>query len=90
MKKVLWWKKIEELMSENKRLQDKIDHLNQVIRNRDEINEHFLCDGYCQNCKNVLKTEEVNYWCGYESRRQLIKCKLDYKCPDFVEKEENK
>ena len=95
MKKILWWKTIEELKDElnqskrNKkelekgieRQKEQIDKLKSMIRGE------RVCDGYCVHCENAVKSQVPIYtWRGQEES-VIVQCQLDCKCPDFKRKE---
>ena len=96
MKKILWWKTIEELNDELnhfkrnekelekgiKRQKEQIDKLKSMLRGE------RVCDGYCVNCEHHLSENTChNIGFGITERVRIITCALDCKCPDFKRKE---
>ena len=95
MKKILWWKKIDDLEFElrqskrnEKELSDGLDRAKeQIDKLKSMLRGERVCDGYCVNCENNI--EGITYhqsYTGYGNIARLITCQLDCKCPDFKRK----
>lgn len=97
MKKILWWKQIDELKDElrqskrNEKVTEEalgkakkqIDKLKSMLRGE------RVCDGYCEWCEHAI-SKKTKIYTGYGvSETSDYTCSLDCKCPDFTRKEQN-
>ena len=98
MKKILWWKKIDDLEFElrqskrnEKELSDGLDRAKeQIDKLKSMLRGERVCDGYCVNCEHHLSKTTYHYHFDGErmvEKANLIACQLDCKCPDFKRKD---
>ena len=95
MKKILWWKTIEELNDELNQSKRNEKELERVIkRQREQIDKlksmlrgERVCDGYCKNCENHIASVTYHYTVHGCETASVVTCQLDCKCPDFKRKE---
>ena len=95
IKKILWWKKIDDLEFElrqskrnEKELSDGLDRAKeQIYKLKSMLRGERVCDGYCEWCEHAI-SKTTTIYTGYGvSETSNYTCSLDCKCPDFKRKE---